>query len=65
MNQQMRLIGLLVVAALSILLGIGTPAGIDHFWLAFGLLAVFGASQGHYWDRSARELRSISYKLVS
>jgi len=54
MSRWLRLIALLVIAGLSLWLGFAPETGFNQAWLALALVAIFGASEASYWDRSRR-----------
>ena len=52
MNRCLRFIALLLIAALSLWLGITPEAGFDHVWLFVALVVLLKASEARYWDPS-------------
>lgn len=49
MNRWLRFIALLAVAGMSIWLGFQPEDGPSQGWLVLALIAVFAASDHHYW----------------
>lgn len=52
MKRWLCFLALLVLAGVSLLLGIAPEAGFSHAWLALALVAVFAASEARFWRSS-------------
>ena len=54
MRRWVPFLALLIIAGVSLWLGIRPEDGFSHLWLSLALVAIFVASEARYWKPSHR-----------